>query len=93
VEALSAAPAPGSHATAQVVALQAPEIATSTTVRPLASAMLHPPAGTIGDSLTGRKIVSTLAATASRETDAADVSRGARLHYSIIYLTYNYYIV
>jgi hypothetical protein len=44
--------------------------------------MQDPPAGTIGAPVTGRKIVPTLAATASREPDAADVSGGARLHYS-----------
>jgi hypothetical protein len=44
--------------------------------------MQQPPAGTIGASGTGRKIVPNIAATASRETDATDVSGGARLHYS-----------
>jgi hypothetical protein len=57
---------PGTHATAREVALPAPEIATSTRVRPPASAMKHPPAGTIGASVAGRKIVPTLAATASK---------------------------
>jgi hypothetical protein len=44
--------------------------------------MQQAPAGTIGASEIGRKIVPSLAATEeSRETDAADVSGGTRLHY------------
>jgi hypothetical protein len=50
------------------VSLPAPEIATSTTVRPPSSIMQQPPAGTIGSSETGRKIVSRLAATAGKDS-------------------------
>jgi hypothetical protein len=42
----------------------------------------QPPAGTRDASEFGRKIVPRNATTASRETEAADVSSGARLHYA-----------
>jgi hypothetical protein len=59
----TAAPAAGTHAIALEVALPAPEIAASMTVRPPASTMQQSLTGTIGASESGRKIVPSLAGT------------------------------